>query len=316
MRGATVRSRISVQGTVPSSVQRRITVLALTVLALGVLGLVVYLNRKPIRAWAFRGPEYVTAFSTVGGLRPGDEVRYGGLPAGRVKAMAIDPADPSRILVRFAVGKGTPMRADMRASVVDVSNPVTRYLGLRPGTRSGTALPPGSEVPAEVGPTPEQMLAHATRVLERTDTLLQAAETVMRGDFFARLDRTMGRLDLMTSAVVRSAERWGPGVERAAGRLDEVMAKTDHLLAVMDSAGPELRAAAGELPPLLQDTRFLLAHLREGAAQGGGLAGLMQDLTVTGDRLARVSARLERDPTSLLRSRRPPPKTAGPELHD
>ena len=175
----------------PSSVQRRIAVLVSAVLGLAVLGLLVYLNRKPIRAWAFRGPEYVTAFATVGGLRPGDEVRYGGLPTGRIKAIGIDAADRSRIVVRFAV---------------------------------------------------------------RED--------------------------------------------------------------VMDSSAPELRAAAGELPPLLRDTRLLLADLREGAAQGGGPASLMQDLTVAGDHLARVTSRLERDPASLLRSRRPPPKSAGPELHD
>jgi ABC-type transporter Mla subunit MlaD len=311
----TVRTVDPVQAAV-SLLQHRILVLAVTVLGLAVLGPVLYLNRKPIRAWAFRGPEYVAAFSTVGGLRPGDEVRYGGLPTGRVKAMGIDPADPSRIVVRFAVREDTPMRADVRASVVDVTNPVTRYLGLSPGSRSASPLPPGSEVATEVGPTPEQTLAHATRVLQRTDTLLQAAETLMQGDFFVRLDRATRRVDQMTAAVVKSADRWGPSVERAAGRMDAVMARTDHLLAVMDSAAPELRAAVGELPPLLRDTRLLLADLRQGAAQGGGLAGLMQDLTVAGDHLARVTSRLERDPASLLRSRRPPPKSVGPELND
>jgi hypothetical protein len=120
----------------------------------------------------------------------------------------------------------------------------------------------------------------------------------------------------MTAAVTRSAERWGPDLERAAGRLDEVVERTDRLLAVMDSATPELRAAVGELPPLLRDTRLLLAELRQGADQGGGLAGLMQDLTVAGDHLARVSSRIDRDPATLLRARRPPPKTVGPELHD
>ncbi|HEX2218502.1 MAG TPA: MlaD family protein [Gemmatimonadales bacterium] len=298
-------------------VQRRKTALIIfALIGAALLGLLLYLNRKPIRAWAFRGPEYNAAFATVGGLRPGDEVRYGGLPAGRVKAMGIDPGDPSHIVVRFGVEEDIPMRADVRASVVDVTNPVTRYLSLSPGSRSARPLPPGSTVPSEVGPTPEQTLAHATRVLQRTDTLLQAAEQLMQSDFFANIDRTTRRLDRMTAAVTRSAERWAPDVERAAGRLDEVMTRTDHLLAVMDSTAPELRTAVGELAPLLQDTRLLLADLRQGAAQGGGLAGLMQDLTVAGDHLARVSSRLDRDPAALLRARRPPPKSAGPQLRD
>jgi phospholipid/cholesterol/gamma-HCH transport system substrate-binding protein len=254
-----------------------------------------------------RGPRYRALFPTIGGLRPGDQVRYGGLAVGRVKHVRIDPADPGRLEVVFTVRDDTPMRDDMRASILDATNPVTRYLMLRPGTAAADRLRPGSVVRTEVGPTLEETLTRATRVLQRADTILAAVDRLTRGDFFARINRVVGRADELTLAASRGAERWGPSVERTLLRLDSVTAHTNALLATLDSAGPQLRAASVEAAGLLQEARA-------GAARGGGVGALMADLTTASDHLARLTARLERDPTTLIRSRGAPEKRAGPEI--
>jgi len=124
---------------------------AAVVIGLAALGY--YLLRRPILAALATGPEYHTSFSTVGGLRAGDQVRYGGIPVGRTRRVEINPRDPSKILVIFRVKPSTPMRTDTRASVVDVTNSVTRYLSLKPGTLGAAPLPPGSAVATETGPT-------------------------------------------------------------------------------------------------------------------------------------------------------------------
>jgi len=288
---------------------------ALALIAL--LGGIAYITlRRPVLAALARGPEYYARFTTVGGLRPGDEVRYGGLNVGRVRAIAVDPADSSRIRVVFRVRDGTPMRRESRAAVVDVSNPVTRYLDLRVLGPRGTALRPGSEVASETGPTLEQTLTQVAVLLQRTDTILDAARPLLQGNFFASLARTTARLDRMSAAVVRSSSRWGPGLERAAGRLDTVITRTDRLLAVLDSATPELRAASAEATGMLQDTRQLVAKLQSGAAQGGGVDELMRNLTEASDNLSRLAARLDRDPAAMLRGQRPIAKPAGPSTDD
>jgi phospholipid/cholesterol/gamma-HCH transport system substrate-binding protein len=275
-----------------------------------------YFLRRPLLAALATGPEYYSSFATVGGLRPGDEVRYGGIPVGRVRSVHIDPANPSKIRATYRVDETTPMRVDTRASVVDVTGAVTRFISLRAGSPRSVILPEGKEVVSETGATPQETLANLTVLLARADTLFEAAAPLLHGDFFARLDRTSKSLDRMATAVVRSSEKWGPGVERAIGRLDTVVVHTNRLLAAVDSATPELRASLTEALAMLQDTRTLVADLRAGAAQGGGLAELMQNLTATSNDLSRVVARLDRSPASLLRGQRPIAKTAGPSLHD
>jgi phospholipid/cholesterol/gamma-HCH transport system substrate-binding protein len=289
--------------------------MALAVVAL--LGAIAYLTlRRPLLAALARGPEYYARFATVGGLRPGDEVRYGGLTVGRVRALAIDAVDSSLIRVAFRVKEGTPMRRDSRAAVVDVSNPVTRYLDLRVLSPRGSSLPPGSEVASETGPTLEQTLTRVAVLLQRTDTLLDAAAPLLHGDFFASLVRTTARVDRMTAAVSRSASRWGPELARAAGRLDTVMTRTDRLLAALDSATPEFRAASAEASDMLQDTRRLVAQLRSGASQGGGVDELMRNLTTASDNLSRLAAKLDRDPAAMLLGQRPLAKPTGPSTDD
>jgi phospholipid/cholesterol/gamma-HCH transport system substrate-binding protein len=295
---------------------RRHDLLAGVIVLLLVLAVAVYSYRGQIEAALARGPEYSAAFSTVGGLRRGDEVRYGGLPVGRVRAVRIDPQDPTHILVVFRVRPPTPMREDTRASVVDVTNPVSRYLNLRPGSKTAPPLPPGHEVPTEVGPTLEETLTRLITMLDRADTLLAAMAPVTRGDFFARLDTTTARLDELTSIATRTISRTEPKLAHA---IDQLGALTDHstrLIARLDSVSPQIAAAAVAALGTLQDTRALLAELRAGGLEGGGLADLVQNLTVATDNLARLTNQIEREPLSLLHARRTPDKPTGPPLRE
>jgi phospholipid/cholesterol/gamma-HCH transport system substrate-binding protein len=281
-----------------------------------VVGALLYKFQGPLLARLATGPEYLAAFSTIGGLQPGDRVRFGGIAVGRVRSTQIDPDDSTHIRVTFRVGEHTPMRADTRASVVDATNPVTRYLSLRPGSRAAPPLPAGKPVETEVGPTVEETLTRVTDVLGRTDTLLRAAEPLIRGDFFARLDRTTARLDALTGEVTRAVRRTGPGLEQTTARLVELLDHTTRLVAKVDSLSPELAAASDEAVGMLHDTRALVGELRASGLQGGELAELVQSLTTTSENLARLAAQMERQPLSVLRGRRMPDKPAGPPAHE
>ena len=168
----------------------------------------------------------------------------------------------------------------------------------------------------DAGPTIEQTLRRVALVLDRTDTLLAAAAPLAQSDFFASLGRTTARVDTLVGAAARSADRWGPRLEVAVRRTDQLLARTDRVLAALDSARPALQAAPGEMVAALQETRTLLAEVRGGVRQGGGIGEVMRDLASAGDNLARLSARLEQNPVSVLQRRRNPPKPAGPALRD
>lgn len=265
--------------------------------------------------WAFvRGPEYAAAFPDVSGLSEGAEVRYAGLGVGSVRNVVIDSADPRRVLVTFRVREGTPVRASTRAAVVAAGGRPATYVNLRPGAPDAPPLAAGARVAVEDGPTIEDVLQRVTRLLDRSDTLLAAAAPLTRGDFFAGLARTTAQVDTLVTAASRSADRWGPQVERTLRHTEALIARTDRVVAVLDSARPALAQAPGEALAALRESRALLGDVRAGVDQGGGLQELVRNLTAAGDNLERLSGRLERDPLSALKGRRNPPKLAGPPL--
>ena len=66
----------------------------------------------------------------------------------------------------------------------------------------------------------------------------------------------------------------------------------------------------------LRETRSLVVELRDALDQGGGVNQLVRNLNSASENFARLSARLERDPASLLQKRALPAKPSGPPIRD
>ena len=191
--------------------------------------------------------------------------------------------------------------------------PTVHYLDLHPGTSGGRPLPPGSFLPSEESPDVPDVLTRLMAVLERADTMLQAARPLTQHDFFGRLDRTVTQLDTLVTLASRNSARLLPQLEATARRANDVLARTDRVLAALDSSHADLVAAPREAVATLRDMRTLLDQIREGVGQEGRMATLMRDLASAGDNLARLSERLERHPVSVLQHRRQPVKLVGPQ---
>jgi phospholipid/cholesterol/gamma-HCH transport system substrate-binding protein len=296
---------------------------ALVALVLALAALATFVVRYRYGWLLVGGPEYRAAFADVSGLGEGADVRYAGMVVGRVRRVTIDPADPRRVLVTVRVREGTPVRASTRAAVVAAGGRPVSYVNLRPGDPAAPALAAGARIASEQGPTIEDVLTRVTLLLDRADTLVAAAAPLADPRVFAGLARTVARVDTLVGAAARSADRWGPALERAAGRTDAVLARTerllartDRVLAVLDSARPALARAPGEAVAVLEESRALLADVRAGVGGGGGVRELVRDLTAASENMARFTERLEREPLSVLRRRGNPPKPAGPALRE
>jgi phospholipid/cholesterol/gamma-HCH transport system substrate-binding protein len=290
---------------------------ALAVAAVLALVALVGLDLRMRQGWRFvRGPEYQAAFGEVTGLAEGAKVRYAGLDVGRVRRVTIDSTDARRVVVTFRVRDGTPITLGTRATIVGVGSTPPSFLNLRPGTALGAPLPAGSRIASDEGLTLQATLERVALVLDRTDALLVAAQPLTDGAFFTSLGRTTARLDSMATTASRGMHRWGPRLAATAAHTEQLLARTDRLLAVLDSARPALAAAPGEMTAMLKESRALLSDVRAGVTERGGLRQVMRDLAAATDDLARLSARLERNPVSVLQARRPGRKEAGPTLHN
>ena len=274
-----------------------------------------------------RGTEYRAVFKSVAGLNKGDEVRYGGLPVGTVTQMAMDPADPTRIIVYFRVKRTTPIRADTKASITQIGLLGAPYLHLEPGTPGAVALPPGSKLPTVENPSFQEAMRRLAQFFDRTDTLLRGAERFARSSPIERLDATLTRMDTLlviatsgTRTSFEQLDRTFSRVDTVSVRLARLMDRSERLLAALDTAtrtaGPALATTQREALQSLREMRILLADVREALAQEGGVDQVVRNLATATANIARLTERIERDPSSLLKQRDAPNKTAGPRARE
>lgn len=273
------------------------------------------------------GTTYRAVFHNVSGLNAGDEVRYGGLPVGSVTRMEIDPLDPGRIVVRFRVKRTTPIRADTRASISQVGLLGALYLHLEPGTATAPVLPPGSMLATTENPSFQDAMRRLAQFLDRTDTLLHGIERFAQRSPIERLDASLARIDTLITITTRGANATFAQLDRSFTRLDQasanlsrVIESSDRLIVTVDTAlrtaGPQLASTQREALESLREIRILLADVREAFTQQGGVDQVVRNISAASNNIARLTERLEADPTSVLKQRSPPYKPSGPKARD
>lgn len=274
--------------------------------------------RRPI--FLDRQREFRTEFRNVAGLNVGDEVRYGGVRVGSVSALDIDSAPPSQITVKFRVRRDTPLRADTRASITQLGLLGQPYLALESGTGTGPMLADGATVPSENNLSVQDAMRRLSVSLDRADSVFAAINRLADANPLARLDTTLARADTLVRGATAGSERLLARLDDASRQLAVLLARSERLVGTIDTAvaeaRPGLSVAQREALETLRETRTLVAELRDALGQGGGVTQLVRNLNSASENVARLSARLERDPSTLLLRRGLPTKPSGPPIRE
>lgn len=123
------------------------TAVALVVVALLVIGGVLYLTNRPT------GTKYSAMLTTVIGLYPGSDVRVLGVPVGTVDAVT---PQGKLVKVDFHVDAKTKVPAGATAAVVSPTVVADRYLQLSPIYTGGPVMSAGTVIPKERTATPAE----------------------------------------------------------------------------------------------------------------------------------------------------------------
>jgi phospholipid/cholesterol/gamma-HCH transport system substrate-binding protein len=92
------------------------------------------------------GVPFHTYFKSAGGLMPGAMVRYGGMEAGKVDKVLVDPKDSTRIEIDFRVRPDTPVKIDSVAKISALGALSDNYVEIGTGTKNSQLAAPGSEL--------------------------------------------------------------------------------------------------------------------------------------------------------------------------
>jgi phospholipid/cholesterol/gamma-HCH transport system substrate-binding protein len=260
---------------------------------------------------------------SVAGLNLNAPVKLNGVDVGKVRGIELDPANPERVRLSFAIERGTPVKEDTVAVLKTQGLTGIAYVELSGGTRDSPALraaPPEAypviRTKPSLGARLENVLTTVLSKLDSTSSTIDALLSVENRRAFssaladiAVVSRALAaRKDTLDAGIASAARTFeqaervtaqlGPVIERIGRSADAVEKLGNEAASASANAGRTLDAVGAEVQRASADT---LPQLQR-------LIGELSDLSTS---MRRLAEQTERNPSSLLVGRAAPPPGPG-----
>lgn len=297
-------------------------------LLLGLAGFVVWISKFQTEADLKR---YDILFEeSVTGLELDSNVRYRGVPVGRVRDIRIDPENIEVIRVTIEVRGDTPVKVDTKASLELQGLTGGIYVLLNEGTQGAAPLPGSETAPyPEIGSRPSnlarifegapELLAKGSLLLDRvtllfsdeneaavkdilinvktlTDTL--ATQSGGLDELLTQAESTVTQIGSMSTEIEGLAKDLRSELTSDDGSLSKLIVSADTALSRVTLAADSVNSAANELDVILSENRGGFAEL--GSNGLFELTQFLQEARLLVASLSRISKQLERDPARFL----------------
>jgi phospholipid/cholesterol/gamma-HCH transport system substrate-binding protein len=228
------------------------------------------------------GGGYVVDFANAGELKLASPVRISGVPAGKVRGIALQPDGRVHVTIRLddEMLELITLRRDARAFIRPVGLAGDVSLVLEPGT-DAAPLAPGALIPGEAAAGFTDL---ADKLAGGADSLLRDMRALVGPERAARLDTTLRKLDATLASTqalmaLYANPKAGPTAELQATLV-------------------EYRALAARLDSTLQSPALVRARDKADTLVDN-LADMSAQFRATGARLDSVLARVERGEGTL-----------------
>ena len=279
---------------------------------------------------------YHTYFKNAGGMASGTEVRYAGGPKiGRVKKVAPDPKDPTRMEIDFEIEPSVPVKTDSKTTIASTSPLGENFLGILAGTPQAPHAPPGSTLPSieyisfadigamisALGPSAQELISHLNdRVEELKVTLARVNDLLKdenRANIAGALDNIHGMLRENRPAIRSALNRVNDASAKLGPLLDDLKttsAKANDLITHVDDViakdDPVLKASLDKLKQTLTQANELTTRLNNlMSANSENLDEIIDNLRAVSNNMREFTETIKTRPYTLIR-------TSSPKAHE
>lgn len=267
-------------------------------------------------------------FKFAGGIEPGAVVRFGGMKAGSVQTVRVDPGDSTRIEIDFSVARAIPLKTDSVAKVSSLGALGDNYLEVTTGTRQAPAAAPGSVVKSaeslsigDIGdivgglaPVAQQVLQNLNQRLDELQVTVARVNDLLSDENRVKIDTTLDNLNGMladtrpklsaTLTNVQSASaRLGPTLDDLKTTMKQANDTLDHVDSTVLENREDLRKSIVELRETLLTASSTVDQLdRTLDYNADNIDQILENIRVTSEHLKVLTGTLERRPYTLIRT--------------
>ncbi len=260
---------------------------------------------------------------SVAGLNLNAAVKFNGVEVGKVRDIQLDPLNPERVRLLFAIERGTPIRENTVAVLKTQGLTGIAYVEL--GGSTGEA-PPLRAKPPERYPVIRTKPSLSTRlenvlttVLAKLDSTSSNIDAILSNENRDAFSRTLANLAQVSQAIaartdaldagIASASRTFDRTARASAQLEPVLVRIGRSADAVEKLGDAAALASTRAGHTVDAVG---ADVRRFSAQTlPELQRLLGELNVLSTSLRRVSEQVERNPSGLLFGRAPVPPGPG-----
>ncbi len=273
------------------------------------------------------GVAHHTYFKSAGGLLPGAIVRYGGMKAGRVDMVRVDPQDSTRIEVDFSVGRDIPVKTDSVAKITSLGALDENYVEVGTGTKEAPLAPPGSEVKSvetvgigelsgiigNLAPVAQQVLQNLNQRLTELQVTVARVNDLLNDRNRANISEGLGNLNAMLaedrpkiSATLTNVQTASAKIVPLLDNLKTTMNHANDALSHIDSVVVEnrqdIRAAVVELKQTLLTASSLMEQLKNTMDHNSdNIDQILVNIRITTENVRQLTETLKDRPSVLLR---------------
>src|SRR5271157_5491169 len=248
-------------------------------------------------------------FKFAAGLQSGAIVRYGGMKAGRVDQVRVDPNDSTRIEFTFRVRPEIPVKEDSTAKISSLGALGDNYVEITPGSPQSPLAPPGStlksaeyvgldEVEAKINdlfPSAESALKSLNQRLDELQVTIARVNDLLNDSNRANIAATMSNLE----AVSAKAK---PLIDDFKKTIQDADAALNHVDATLLENRADLRKSVEELRQTLTGASALVDQLnRTVNYNSDNIDETLENIRISTDNLRELTDTIKRRPSTLVR---------------
>ena len=276
--------------------------------------------------WLVSGGSFQTKYDfylamvdeSVAGLNLNAPVKYSGVDVGKVQGIKLDPMNPERVQLTFAIVRGTPIKVDTVAVLKTQGLTGIAYVELSGGARDSpllTATVDGQYPVIRTKPSLSARLENVlTTVLEKLDKTSSNIDALLSNENREAFKSALADIAIVARTIAAKKNTIDSGINSAARTFDNSARLTAQLGPVVDRIG----RGADALEKLGNDAGLASTNASNAVTAVGSdvqkfttstlteVQRVLAEISVLTASLRRLSEQTQRDPGSLLRGRSPP----------
>ena len=262
--------------------------------------------------------------SSVTGLQIGGPVKYRGIGIGRVDDIFIDPENVADIIVTASIKSETPIKNDMKASLIPIGITGLVQVEITGGTQEAELLEEGSFINAGFS-TFDSISGKAEIITNKIEILLNNLNNITNEENKKRLNNIIANVDTIISQNQYSISNTIVTLEVITEDFDQIAKDTRSLLKKLDNimssgkvekivanteeitsklADSDLKQLMADIHKLTIDANDAISHIDATHLESRqDLLDTIESLKETIDYLNDFSRQISEDPSLLIRSK-------------